>query len=577
LQKHEPYLVGVKLLAHLPLFFACFVVFLPAIMAQQQPGRVLMIGIDGVRSDALQVAVTPAIDGLISNGFFSPDALNDDITISGPGWSSIHCGVRSGKHNVIDNSFAGQNYVQYPGWLHRVEELHPEWSTLSASQWSPINAQIVGSSADAVVNPSSAAQAAQVVVDALANGNPHAIFVHLDDPDYAGHAFGFSPFVFPYLDSIEEMDALVGLMLDALESREAYTEENWLVLVTTDHGGIGTSHGGNSIEERRVFVIASGESVSPEWVSRDTLSVVGAAENCLGAAPLLSFDGSSRASVPVHADFLPGANGDFTVECRVRTAQGADVSMVGNKDWNSGLNPGWVFSFTYPSGPGWRVNAGDGASRIDLDGPPIADGTWHTLSCSFDRDGMMRMYTDGVLSDEADMSGLADLDVGGLFFGADALGDYGMEGVVSEVRYWSEALDGGVIADWHCSPLTMAHPDWAALRGHWPLDEGVGDFLEDVSGNDHHATNEGGLWDSDGVSVQWDYSATPRLVDVPVMALAHLCVPLEEDWNLDGKPLLGTCFPPLPDPCPEDLNGDGMVTVVDLLLVLGSFGQACTE
>ena len=361
----------------------------------------------------------------------------------------------------------------------------------------------MGSSADAVVNPSSAAQAAQVVVDALANGNPHAIFVHLDDPDYAGHAFGFSPFVFPYLDSIEEMDALVGLMLDALESREAYTEENWLVLVTTDHGGIGTSHGGNSIEERRVFVIASGESVSPEWVSRDTLSVVGAAENCLGTAPLLSFDGSSRASVPVHADFLPGANGDFTVECRVRTAQGADVSMVGNKDWNSGLNPGWVFSFTYPSGPGWRVNAGDGASRIDLDGPPIADGTWHTLSCSFDRDGMMRMYTDGVLSDEADMSGLADLDVEGLFFGADALGAYGMEGVVSEVRYWSEALDGGVIADWHCSPLTMAHPDWAALLGHWPLDEGVGDFLEDVSGNGHHGTNEGGLWDSDGVSVQW--------------------------------------------------------------------------
>ena len=101
-------------------------------MAQQQPGRVLMIGIDGVRSDALQVAVTPAIDGLISNGFFSPDALNDDITISGPGWSSIHCGVRSGKHNVIDNSFAGQNYVQYPGWLQRVEELHPEWSTLQA-------------------------------------------------------------------------------------------------------------------------------------------------------------------------------------------------------------------------------------------------------------------------------------------------------------------------------------------------------------------------------------------------------------------------------------------------------------
>ena len=198
----------------------------PLLLSSQSPGRVLMIGIDGVRSDALQVAVTPNLDGLIAGGFFSPDALNDDITISGPGWSAIHCGVRSGKHNVVDNSFAGQNYVQYPGWLKRVEDAHPEWNTVSASQWSPINSQIVGTTADVVVNPSSAAQATQTVVGALTTGDPHAIFVHLDDPDYAGHAYGFSPFVFPYLDAMEQMDVLIGQMLDAMESRPDFVEED---------------------------------------------------------------------------------------------------------------------------------------------------------------------------------------------------------------------------------------------------------------------------------------------------------------------------------------------------------------
>ena len=549
----------------------------PLLLSSQSPGRVLMIGIDGVRSDALQVAVTPNLDGLIAGGFFSPDALNDDITISGPGWSAIHCGVRSGKHNVVDNSFAGQNYVQYPGWLKRVEDAHPEWNTVSASQWSPINSQIVGTTADVVVNPSSAAQATQTVVGALTTGDPHAIFVHLDDPDYAGHAYGFSPFVFPYLDAIEQMDVLIGQMLDAMESRPDFVEEDWLVLVTTDHGGIGTVHGGNSMEERRVFVIASGESVTPQLVSRDTLSVIGVAENCLGEAPRLSFDGASRAAVPASPDFLPGTTGDFTVECRVRTTQAADVAMVGNKDWGSGLNPGWVFSFVYPSGPGWRVNVGDGTDRVDLDGPAIADGEWHTLSCSFDRNGLMRMYTDGVLSDETPMSSIGNLDVGGLFFGADALTAYGMEGTVSEVRYWGEALDGATIADWHCTALTEAHPAWSSLRGHWPLDEGNGNVLFDASGNGHDAVNEGGTWGLDGGSVLWDYSATPRLVDVPVTALAHLCIPLEDAWNFDGVPLLGTCFPSASDSCPEDLDGDGLVTVADLLMVLGAFGQACPE
>ncbi|MEC8598069.1 MAG: hypothetical protein VXY61_06905, partial [Bacteroidota bacterium] len=101
--------------------------------------------------------------------------------------------------------------------------------------------------------------------------------------------------------------------------------------------------------------------------------------------------------------------------------------------------------------------------------------------------------------------------------------------------------------------------------------------LEDLSGNAHHATNEGGAWGTDGGSVLWDYSQTPRLVDVPVMALAHLCIPIEGEWNLDGQPLLGTCFPSESETCTEDLDGDGLVTVADLLMVLGAFGQACGE
>lgn len=544
----------------------------------QPPGRVLMIGIDGVRPDALQAAETPVLDALVANGYASFDAMNDDITISGPGWSAIHCGVRSGKHNVVDNSFDGQNYFQFPGWLERLESIHPEWNTLSACQWSPINDQIVGSSADVVVNPGSAAGAAQEVVNALENGDPHALFVHLDEPDYAGHANGFSPTVLPYLESIQDMDAEVGLMVDALVARPMYAEENWLVIVTTDHGGIGTSHGGNSIEERRVFVIASGLGVGTELVAPDTLSVVGVSENCLGSLPRLFFQDNARAVVPESNDFLVGTTQGFTVECRVKTTQAADVAMVGNKDWDSGLNPGWVFSFVYPSGPGWKVNAADGSSRVDLEGPPIADGEWHTLSCTFDLDGLARMYTDGVFSEEQDISGLGSLDVDGrLFFGADAVAGYGMEGAVAEVRYWNEVLSAAEIADWHCSELTDLHPSIADLRGYWPLNEGAGDFLEDASGLGHHAVNEGGVWSSDEGLVVWDYSNTPRLVDVPVTALAHMCVPIEEEWDLDGVPLLGTCFPPAPESCAEDLDGDGLVTVADLLLVLGAFGQPCAE
>lgn len=71
--------------------------------AQSPNSRVLIIGIDGVRSDALISAETPNIDNLIAGGFYSPNCLNDDITISGTGWSNILCGVRSDKHLVEGN------------------------------------------------------------------------------------------------------------------------------------------------------------------------------------------------------------------------------------------------------------------------------------------------------------------------------------------------------------------------------------------------------------------------------------------------------------------------------------------
>jgi hypothetical protein len=38
--------------------------------------------------------------------------------------------------------------------------------------------------------------------------------------------------------------------------------------------------------------------------------------------------------------------------------------------------------------------------------------------------------------------------------------------------------------------------------------------------------------------VVYDYSTTPRIVDVAVTALTHLCIPIEVEWSLDGTSLV---------------------------------------
>jgi hypothetical protein len=181
-----------------------------------------------------------------------------------------------------------------------------------------------------------------------------------------------------------------------------------------------------------------------------------------------------------------GENQDFTVECRVRTTQATDVAIVTSKDWGSGVNKGFVFSFGFSSGPEWKVNIGDGTNRVDINtGGEIADNEWTTLSVSFDRDGMMRMYEDGVFVDEADISGIGDIDTdGGLVFGVDILGDYDYLGAIAEVRVWNAVLGNAAIADYSCTGVDLVHPNFNNLIDYWKMNEGTGATVEDFSTND---------------------------------------------------------------------------------------------
>jgi predicted AlkP superfamily pyrophosphatase or phosphodiesterase len=106
------------------------------------------------------------------------------------------------------------------------------------------------------------AMVTDAVVAHLAVQTPDVVFVHLDNPDAQGHGYGSSPMVPEYAQALEIIDTQIGQVLDAVRARPTYAREDWLVVVTTDHGGLETgglaAHGGQSPEERKVPFIASG-------------------------------------------------------------------------------------------------------------------------------------------------------------------------------------------------------------------------------------------------------------------------------------------------------------------------------
>jgi len=304
--------------------------------------KVLIIGIDGCRADALQSAATPNIDALIPNSIYSHHALNNDITFSGPGWSAMMTGVWSDKHGVTDNGFSGSDFGTYPHFFKRVEDNNPDLYTVSISQWHPINNSIVLNHADYKYNAPTEADVTTEAINQLENEDPDVMFLHYDEVDYAGHANGFSPNISAYTASIEGVDTQVGLVLDALYNRSNYANENWLILLSTDHGGNGSSHGGTSIEEETIFYIAHNKSFLEKTIYPDTIEVDDLTD-CIDNDKHLVFDGDDdMIDIPHYTELDFGANQDFTIECRVKTTNAADVAIVGNKDWDSGGNKGFV-------------------------------------------------------------------------------------------------------------------------------------------------------------------------------------------------------------------------------------------
>lgn len=227
-----------------------------------QKRKVLIFGLDGIRSDALQLANTPNIDTLIATGVFTYDSWNMGITVSGPSWSTIFTGVWFPKHGVTDNSYAGSNYDQYPYFPTRAKQINPNLFAVQMVTWSPMSQQVYNDGYDKkLIRQNNLNDLLTTVQQEFDNPDLDVMIAYTNIVDGVGHSTGFSPSNSAYMQMIEDVDVWVGQVMASLEARPDYDNEEWLILLTTDHGGRGTSHGGNSDEERHIWWIASGKNV----------------------------------------------------------------------------------------------------------------------------------------------------------------------------------------------------------------------------------------------------------------------------------------------------------------------------
>ena len=208
------------------------------------------------------------------------------------------------KHNVRGNSNQSPNY-EYWNLFRIVETVEPARRTALFSTWTDNRTVLIGLgrpgagefqidhvadgfeldtiafrhdrasryvlSIDERVTAEAAAHIAAV--------GPDLSWVYLQHSDDAGHAFGDSE---GFYAAVQQADAMVGRIWAAVQRRQSLGEE-WMIVVTTDHGRdavTGKGHGGQSDRERATWIVTNRPEVSARF-TRGTSAIVDIAPSIL--------------------------------------------------------------------------------------------------------------------------------------------------------------------------------------------------------------------------------------------------------------------------------------------------------
>ena len=238
---------------------------------------VVVIGVDGAGA-YFKDANTPNIDAIFANGALTYTCLTSDPTISAQCWGSLMHGVTASVHgltNDIVSTTAFSNRSKFPSFFRVIRENDENAVLASFCNWNPINVGIVEDNIGVYkVGGISDARLTAEILSYLESNSPTAMFVQFDEADAAGHSSGYGKDA--QLAKISEIDGYIGQIYAAYEAMGIL--DDTLFIVTADHGGSGTNHGGLTDTEKYVMFAAAGSTVQNATIQdmeiRDTAAIV---------------------------------------------------------------------------------------------------------------------------------------------------------------------------------------------------------------------------------------------------------------------------------------------------------------
>jgi arylsulfatase A-like enzyme len=246
-------------------------------------GYVVVISIDGLRPDAIGERETPFLFRMMQTGTYSLAATTILPSNTLPSHTSMLTGEAPERHQVRWNNVPAAKFdtVEVPtifgvararGYRTAAFFSKAKFHTLQRAGTLDYS-QAPGGWFGKWPSQRTVADVERY----LDHQRPNLLFVHLSDPDTAGHEYGWM--TAEYRGAVAVADAAVSRLLAAADA--AYGAGNYSVIVSADHGGHGKGHGTDDPRDVTIPWIAWGKGVRPVHLSTASIRTMDTASTVL--------------------------------------------------------------------------------------------------------------------------------------------------------------------------------------------------------------------------------------------------------------------------------------------------------
>jgi len=531
--------------------------------------KVLMISIDGLVGSELKKELPANIQALLANSKYTFDAFADENTSDPASWTTMMTGVNSARHHIESesyipepdpsNSHAPTPY--FPSVFYRIFEQNPGMNTVTVTQSSGLaNILLMDATTSDLVSGDD--QAKNRAVEVLEKTNPDFLLVQFQSVLEAGKASSFSMESADYKAALQTVDEYIGEIRNAMEQRPKFKREEWLLILTSNHGGAGNSYGGSSAGERNTFAIFHNR----DFVGQELKP------NLMGYVKHHGYDGTSGTPLGVrtvggamgsNSDFDLATTGELTIETKMKVNRNQTSTRMNlrgfHQYWESGFfgkdshtsqsTPGWMY---YSAGNNTQVVVSDGvrsarASRERL------HSTWYHFTTVLKAEGSsltIKMFHNGNFVTESVTEGMNIANIktqDPLMFGYRpnrSQYDDWVDFDLADVRIWNKALSENQVREVAClTEIPTSFPLYANLKGFWRMfPNSAGEIVNEINNGDVMTISG----DFQPKIMQYftpcdDADASEVLVegiDMAPQIFYWLDISVRDSWGIEGKNFL---------------------------------------